>query len=412
MESKIESFDAIVVGAGPGGATTSALLARRGKRVLVLDQSSFPRDKVCGDGISGKSLDAIRELGLEDRFDNAETLGSWGVTFSGPYGDQVSIPFGKQLTGKSAPGFVSTRMAFDKVLFDAALEEGADIRVNSTVTGLIKDGDRVTGVRYKTPDSQPAEAYAPIVIGADGAYSVVARELGMDQLEEKHYVAAVRAYFDGVTGFNAGNFIELHFVEDVIPGYFWIFPLPHGQANVGVGMLSSEIKKRNVKLKPLLDAMIKHPRFKDRFTNATQVTPTKGWGLPVGSKPRTMAGDGWLLIGDAASLIDPFSGEGIGNAMVTGMKAADWIDRAATANDYSARFLAGYEKEVLDLLRGEFRLSHMMQKLGRWKWLLNTVIAKASRSRELADTISCMFDDLSERKKLLTLGFYWRVLTA
>jgi geranylgeranyl reductase family protein len=412
MDSKIESFDAIVVGAGPGGATTSALLARRGKNVLVLDQSSFPRDKVCGDGISGKSLDAIRELGLEDRFDNEGTLGSWGVTFSGPYGDEVSIPFGKQLAGKSAPGFVSTRMVFDKVLFDAAVEAGADIRVNSTVTGLVKAGDQVTGVRYKTPEGYSAEARAPVVIGADGAYSVVARDLGMDQLDEKHYVAAVRAYFDGVTGFNEGNFIELHFVEEVIPGYFWIFPLPDGRANVGVGMLSSEIKKRDVKLKPLLDTMIKHPRFKDRFTNATQQTPTKGWGLPVGSKPRTMAGDGWLLIGDAASLIDPFSGEGIGNAMVTGMKAADWIDRAAAANDYSARFLAGYETEVLNLLRGEFRLSHMMQKLGRWKWLLNTVIAKASRSRELADTISCMFDDLSERKKLLTLGFYWRVLTA
>ena len=103
---------------------------------------------------------------------------------------------------------------------------------------------------------------------------------------------------------------------------------------------------------------------------------------------------------------------GIGNAMVTGMKAADWIGRAEAANDYSAAFFHGYEKEVLDLLTHEFRLSHMMQKLGRWKWLLNTVIAKASRSKELADAISCMFDDLSERKKLLTPAFYWRVLTA
>ncbi|MBO6574727.1 MAG: geranylgeranyl reductase family protein [Rhodothermales bacterium] len=408
----VESFDAIVVGAGPGGATVSALLARKGQRVLVLDKSEFPRDKICGDGISGKSMDAIRELGLEDQLRTRESLGSWGVTFSGPYGDQVSIPFGKQLAGKIAPGFVCAREVFDQVLFDAALDAGAEIRLRTSVTGLLRDGDRVTGVRYRTEDKQVGEIHAPVVIGADGAYSIVARELGMDQLDEKHYVAAVRAYFDNVDGFTDGYFIELHFVDEVIPGYFWIFPMAEGRANVGVGMLSAEIKKRDVKLKPLLDQMIAHPRFRERFRNATQLTPTKGWGLPVGSKPRTMAGDGWMLIGDAASLIDPFTGEGIGNAMVSGMKAAEWLERAAAKGDYSARFLGGYEQEVLGILRNEFRLSHMMQKLGRWKWLLNTVIAKASRSGELADAISCMFDDLSERKKLLTPGFYWRVLTA
>ena len=408
----VEQFDAIVVGAGPGGATTSTLLARQGKKVLVLDQSDWPRDKICGDGISGKSMDAIKELGLEDKLRANESLGSWGVTFSGPYGDEVSIPFGKQIAGKIAPGFVCTREVFDKVLFDASVESGADVRIKTTVTNLLKEGNKVVGVRYKTPEKQVREARAPIVIGADGAYSVVARELGMDQLDEKHYVAAVRAYFEGVSGFSDGNFIELHFVDEVIPGYFWIFPLGNGKANVGVGMLSSEIKKRDVKLKPLLDEMIKLPKFAERFKDAKQMTPTKGWGLPVGSKPRTMSGDGWMLIGDAASLIDPFTGEGIGNAMVTGMMAAEWIDKAEKANDYSAAFFATYEKEVLDLLTNEFRLSHMLQKLGRWKWLLNTVIAKASRSTELADAISCMFDDLSERKKLLTPGFYWRVLTA
>lgn len=408
----VESFDAVVVGAGPGGATVSTLLARRNRRVLVLDRSTFPRDKICGDGISGKSMDAIRELGLEDRLRTRESLGSWGVTFSGPYGDQVSIPFGKQTAGKTAPGFVCAREVFDQVLFESAVDSGADVRLKSSVTGLLRDGERVTGVTYKTAEGEVAEAHAPVVIGADGAYSVVARELGMDQLDEKHYVAAVRAYYENVDGFNDGYFIELHFVDEVIPGYFWIFPMADGKANVGVGMLSSEIKKRGIKLKPLLDQMVAHPRFKDRFANARQITPTKGWGLPVGSKPRSMAGNGWMLIGDAASLIDPFTGEGIGNAMVSGMKAADWIDRAFEQEDFSADFLGQYETEVMNLLRNEFRLSHMMQKLGRWKWLLNTVIAKASRSDELADTISCMFDDLSERKKLLTPGFYWRVLTA
>ena len=125
-----------------------------------------------------------------------------------------------------------------------------------------------------------------------------------------------------------------------------------------------------------------------------------------------MAGDGWVLVGDAASLIDPFTGEGIGNAMVSGWKAAEWITRAKEQNDFSGAYLRQFETEVMARLKNELKLSHAMQKLGNWKWLLNTVIKKASRSEELADAISCMFDDLDERRKLVSPKFYLRVLTA
>jgi flavin-dependent dehydrogenase len=177
-------------------------------------------------------------------------------------------------------------------------------------------------------------------------------------------------------------------------------------------MLSSAVKKRNVKLKPLLEVLIEHPRFKQRFANARRVSPVRGWGLPLGSKPRPMAGDGWLLVGDAASLIDPFTGEGIGNAMVSGWRAADWAARAKADGRYDASYLAGYETEVMDRLRNELRLSHMMQRLGNWRWLLDTVIRKASRSEELADLISCMFDELDERRQLVSPMFYLKVLSA
>ncbi|HET6567361.1 MAG TPA: NAD(P)/FAD-dependent oxidoreductase, partial [Rhodothermales bacterium] len=220
------------------------------------------------------------------------------------------------------------------------------------------------------------------------------------------------AYYEGVTGFNDLNNVELHFVDEAIPGYFWIFPMANGRANVGLGMLSHSVKKKDVKLKELLEVCIDHPRFKERFKDARRVSQVKGWGLPLGSKPRPMAGNGWMLVGDAASLIDPFTGEGIGNAMVSGEKAALWAARAKAADDYSAAFLKGYETDVLKYLQGELRLSHAMQRLTNWKWLLNTVIRKASRSHELADAISSMFDDEAERRKLVSPMFYLRVLTA
>jgi len=406
-------FDVIVVGAGPGGATTSTLMARKGLRVLMLDKASFPRDKICGDAVSGKSVDALKALGLIEHFQRDECLGSWGVTFSGPSGDEVEIPFTKALDRPIAPGFVCAREVFDDILVKLAVSEGVELRENTQVTGLLLDEQgAVNGVSIKDAEGHAHQIHAPLVIGADGAYSVVVRELGLDQLDEKHYVAGIRAYYKDVSGFNERNHIELHFVDEAIPGYFWIFPMADGMANVGVGMLSQVIKKKNIKLKSLLDVLVTHPRFSARFEGATQVGAMKGWGLPLGSKPRPMAGDGWMLIGDAASLIDPFTGEGIGNAMVSGMHAAEWAGKAHAEKRFDKAFLSDYGAEVLALLKDELRLSHAMQRLVNWKWLLNTVIRKAGRSEEIADAISCMFDDLEEREKLISPSFYMKVLFA
>ena len=387
-------------------------MAAAGLQVLLLEKETFPRDKICGDAISGKSVDVLRRMNLIEEVMRAEQVGSWGVTFGGPYGDEAAIPFTQEQDRCSIPpGFICTREVFDDVLFQQVKGSRAEVRQNAKVTGLLFEDERVRGVHVQVGE-ETETIEAPLVIGADGAYSVVARELGMAQLNEKHYCAGLRSYYRGVTGFHEGNHVELHFVEEAIPGYFWIFPLPGGRANVGIGMLSQAVKKNNVKLKDLLETCIEHPRFRDRFAGAEREGAVKGWGLPLGSNPRSMAGDGWLLVGDAASLIDPFTGEGIGNAMVSGEKAARWASRAKAEGNYSTAFLKGFEQDVLNNMGGELRLSRMLQRLINWKTLLNTVISKAGRSDELADTISCMFDDESQRRRLVSPLFYLRVLTA
>lgn len=406
-------YDAIIVGAGPGGATAAAVMARRGLKPLLIDRDEFPRDKICGDALSGKTVDVMKRLGMIEALQAVSQLDSWGVTFSGPMGDEVAIPFTKALDKPVAPGFVCDRVTFDHLVYQQAVQSGAEIWTSTTVTGLLREGEKVVGVRLKRKGSDvEEEVRAPITVGADGAYSIVVRELGMDQLHEDHYCAGLRWYWEGVTGFHELNHIEIHFVDESIPGYFWIFPMAEGKANVGLGMLSSVVKKKDLKLKPLLERLVEHPRFKERFANAKPIDKIRGWGLPLGSKPRQMSGDGWMLLGDAASLIDPFTGEGIGNAMVSAEKVVDWTAKAKAANDYSAQFLGAYDRDVMDYLGNELKISHGMQKLGRWKWLLNKVIQKASRSEELADAISMMFDDESERKKLVSPLFYLRVLTA
>ncbi|NNE47740.1 MAG: geranylgeranyl reductase family protein [Rhodothermales bacterium] len=402
-------YDVIVVGAGPGGSSAAAFMAQSGQHVLLVDKEYFPRDKVCGDAVGGKSLDILSRLGVTKKLMKADALQTWGITFSAPSGDQISIPFSPEW---DTPAFVCKRQSFDDLVFRAAEDAGVEIWQGSEARGLLWTGDAVAGVTVARPDGKQVDVRAPLVVGADGAYSAVARGLGIDQLDKKHYVGAIRAYYEGVTGFNEGNYLEIHFVDTVIPGYFWIFPLPDGGANVGLGMPSSVLKKRNIRMRELLDQLVADRRFAPRFEGARRVGKIRGWGLPLGSRPRKMAGNGWMLVGDAASLIDPFSGEGIGNAVLSASSAADWASTARRTGDYSLSVLSGYQKEVLGLLRDELRVSHLMQKIARRKRLLNMVIRKASRSKELADTISCMFDDVGERRKLTSPLFYLRVLAA
>ena len=163
---------------------------------------------------------------------------------------------------------------------------------------------------------------ARVVLGCDGFNSIVARRAGLYAHDPPHWVVALRCYYEGVTG--TTDEIELHFVDEVRPGYFWIFPLENGGANIGIGMVHSEMKRRGVDLKRSLEQVIGRPPFAERFAEARRLERPVGWNLPVGSRRRRPChGDGFLLLGDAASLIDPFTGEGIGNALYSARIAAE-----------------------------------------------------------------------------------------
>ena len=178
------------------------------------------------------------------------------------------------------------------------------------------------------------------------------------------------------------NYIELHFLKEFLPGYLWIFPLPNGEANVGVGMRSDVISKKKINLKKEMMNIIKpYPALKERFIDAELVDDIKGFGLPLGSKKRKISGDNYILIGDAASLIDPFTGEGIGNAMICGMKAAETIINDSSKNRFSSNALISYDEKVYNRLWKELLLSYRMQQLVRFPWLFNFIVKKANNNK-------------------------------
>ncbi len=403
------SYDVVIVGAGPSGSSCAAFLATKGHSVLLLDKAVFPRDKTCGDGISGKSTRILKDLGLSKAVESQPHSIITGVAFSSPDGTMVEIPIPKGPDGKVSYGYCSRREVFDNVVFQNAKAKGAQVIENFTVTDLVMVDGKVTGIKGKTADGTEKTFNAKVVVGADGANSVVATKLGVREVKPEHWCAAIRAYYKNVK--DCKQNIELHFVDGLIPGYFWIFPLDNGMANVGAGMVLKDMNSQGVNLK---DATMKvitdNPKFKERFAGASLVGQWKGWNLPFGSNKWPVAGDGWILVGDAASLVDPFTGEGIGNALLSGKLAAETISQAIAAKDFSKNFLFAYEKELRKEVDPELKNSFRMQKLGSHKLLLNFFMHKAAKNAEVKEAIADTLLDSNSRKKFLDPLFYVRVL--
>lgn len=403
----------IIIGAGPGGAATALFLAKAGIASTLIDKSAFPRDKVCGDALSGKVVEVLKKLdpSLIDAFDARQDIqiGSWGVRFVAPNGKDLHVPFQQTYDPalQCAPGFLSRRIDFDQFLFEKAAASPLVTVLTGKIAGKL---ERVPqGIRLTLQGGETL--MTPLVIGADGAHSVVAKQLHHFKVEPRHYCAGIRVYYEGVQDLERDNFIELHFLKEVLPGYLWIFPLPNGRANVGLGIRSDVVARRRINLKTKLQELLTaHPELKRRFAHAVPEGPAQGFGLPLGSKRRAMSGDNYLLVGDAASLIDPFTGEGIGNALYSAYFAAQQAERSLAAGRFDAACLKAYDDAAYARLWSELRLGSIMQQLVAYPWLFNLVVNKANANATLRKTISIMFNDLELRAQLKSPSFYFRLL--
>ena len=403
----------VVVGGGPGGSTCSHFLNQAGIAHLVLDKAQFPRDKICGDALSGKVFSVLRRLGTGlDEEVHAQMpgyRGSHGVRFTSPSGLVLDVPFKLNMsTVDHPPGYLCSRMAFDAFLWDRLPDTSGTRWAGAELKSIVRteDGFLLRVLR----EGKPIEVACTYLVGADGDRSVVRKTLHEKAFRRDHYCAGLRCYYEGVEGFHSDSFIELHFLEELLPGYFWIFPMADGRANVGLGMLSSEVSKRKLNLRKLLEQAVSHPRFSARFSRAKAIEQPVGWGLPLGSAQGKISGDGYMLVGDAGSLIDPFTGEGIANAMIAGQHAAGTLEMAIKAGKRDAATLSEFDKRVYRRLGNELSISHRLQQLSRYPWLFNWVVKKAQGNRALRESLTGMFDDLTLRKRLKQPGFYLDLL--
>lgn len=405
--------DVCIIGGGPGGSAAALQLAKRGVHAVLVEKAVFPRDKVCGDALSGKvmrTLERIDPALAQTVLADVHGLPSWGVTFVAPSGRSLRVPFSRNTGVGEAPGVIMPRLDLDALLFNKVKSTaGIDVLEGTSARSYKRTAD---GWEVALEGRTPATLHCRIILAADGANSHFARHVAQLSMEPRHHAAGVRAYYRDVQGLDPNGFIELIFLKDLLPGYLWVFPLPNGRANVGLGLRSDVVKKRRVDLKALMaKLLVEHPQLRDRFHGAKLDGTIQGMGLPLASKRRPLSGDGYMLIGDAGHLIDPFTGEGISHAMISGVHAADVTAEVMGAGSIaSAARLKDYDARVWKRLGKEVSISTRLQQLADRAWLFDFVVDRANKNPALADTISCMFTDLDLRERLKRPGFYMDLL--
>lgn len=387
----------VVVGAGPAGSVAAARLALSGVAVRLLEASALPRDKVCGDVLLPEIDSSLAEIGtgLDALAPDAwqldgcrYTLGS-GPAVSGRFADAA---------GRLHPWRILPRQVFDARLARHAVRCGARLDERHRLLRLEWDARRRVNKLWVAGPRGVERLEARLVVGADGAGSRVARDRGLATAADRrgrHTFVAVRGYADWPVGDRRATVVT---ERGLMPGCCWVVPQAGGRANVGIGMRAC---RRGEGLRARLGRLL------ERHGLAVEPRGVRGWLLPAGHARRRAAADGVMLVGDAAGLVDPFTGHGIHTAMRSALAAAAVARRAVAAGDYACAGgpLAGYERAWRRAMLGELRVGGWLQRLHSHPLLTAPLVARAAASRRWADRFIGLVGHAIPRADVLGAGF-------
>ncbi|KPJ73963.1 hypothetical protein AMJ52_02380 [candidate division TA06 bacterium DG_78] len=348
-------YDVLISGAGPAGSIAALHLGRLGYEVLLVDSASFPRDKVCGDVLGPAGLNLLRELHIYERAITEQAYPVHRARLCGPFGTSVSVQF--EFQSQLPEIVVMPREVFDNQLVCAAESAGVQ-RCTGRVCGLHLNNH---GVRVRVREGKTYHEYQTrAVIGADGAGSMIARQLG--PLPWQHRAIAMRGYLTGIS--LKPHTVEVYLFPQLWPGYAWLFPLSSDTANVGLGMDTCQYKQSQYTLHGLLEQFLNHSQIKARISKKSTLCQTRAWPVNLGPPVwHRLVGNRCVLIGDAAGLANPMTGGGIINAMFSGKIAANVLAEQLPQDRLSAVQLQEYVRQVKKLFSRELKFSRALTRI-------------------------------------------------
>ncbi len=403
MTSKLTA-QIIVVGAGPAGASAAFFLAQAGVDVLLVDQAIFPRDKPCGDGISSSGLEMLGRMGLMD----------WVVAngFLEPQDLLLTSPDGIAARHRPDPregfsyGCVIPRLTLDAALVERAVASGTRLQEGTRITGM----ERLNAHRIRLTGraaGHPVALETSMVIAADGGQSSFTRRLGLAPYPPE--LVAVRGYLEGDAG--DPKLLEIHWEKSIFPGYGWLFPVGSGRVNVGVGAYSATVRRHGLNLYEQLRMFLtQNPHARARMRHARPIGPVKGHPLRTGADRVTPLADNVLIAGEAAGLVNPLTGEGIGPSLESGEMAAAHARRALENGDLSATGLAAYGRAFHQRFDAIHRSARLLRRLLSYSSIINRVIRRAQRDHDFAVLISDIILGVTSPATALKLSVIAKIL--
>ena len=263
------------------------------------------------------------------------------------------------------------RMDFDHFLVKNLESDYASLELGNGVRSLKEQTD---GVLVKLKDGK--EILSKMIVGADGAQSIVSRKLAKNKLDRNLMSTFVSAYFEGVEGMPVGNDAEVRMIYNKMPLFFYIFPLADGQVNVSLGGRADNIQKHGIHLIDEIEQIIKsHPKVREKFTKASMTSSWRGWTIPFHFGHQKLSGNRFLLVGDAAGLANAFYKEGVGTGMMSGIIAARNIQKCIESDNFSASSLKSYEADLKQEFGKLLKFSHRALRIARFKSLFSGIVS-------------------------------------
>lgn len=404
--------DVLVSGAGPAGSAIAYHLGKMGLRVIVAESEKFPRDKVCGDAVSPIAINELHLMGLTNSsvFKKANEITKVGLFVENDHAI-VDLVLPEELPYHAR---IIPRLLLDNSLFEHAKKMGAVVKEQTRVLSYKTFPNKV--VTTLQHGNKQFELVSKILIGADGSRSVVRRILRNETFDDGFQLIGLRAYYDQVGG--PRDRMDVYFIEENFPGIYWFFPEGESGANIGLATLSKTFPYKPQQVKKLLTDHIAHNKdIRDRINGGSLRDKIEGWPITFYDAKKAVTGNRVILVGEAAGLINPLSGDGIQYALLSARWASEILAKCFRDDDFSAPKLGSYKRVLDEQLGYDLAFSNLIVHFPRnksllpvWMKAVETLVARAKDDQKFGEIIVGISEGTFPSFKALTFDFVLKIL--